>query len=571
MIVVIDNYDSFTYNLVQYLGELGAEPRVFRNDRITVEELVKMQPTHIVISPGPGRPEKDAGITNDVIRRFHAKVPILGVCLGHQCIAHTFGASVERAPRLMHGKVSQIRHEGGRLFAGIPTLFEATRYHSLIVEEPLPEEIKVIARTPEGEIMALRHRDAPTFGVQFHPESILTRDGKRLLKNFLEMRSAETAGKGSTAVGDEIAPIDLPTAIERLLAHDHLSAIEAEHLMGRIMSGEVTAAQIGAFLTALRAKGETVAEITGFARAMRQHATSVHPTRRPLVDTCGTGGDGAHTFNISTTAALVVAGAGVAVAKHGNRSVSSRCGSADVLMELGVRLDLAPEQVARCIDEIGFGFLFAPMLHPAMKYAIGPRREMGIRTVFNILGPLTNPANASTQIIGVYDRGLVAPLARVLGELGSESAYVVHGADGPVPCVGIPRPGTGGPVPGTDGLDELSTIGVNHVARLDGGQVRCFTLDPTDYGFPRTTLGQLCGGDAAENARITRDILSGALGPRRDTVLLNASAALVAAGVASDLDEGIALSADSIDRGQASRVLDDLIAFTQGAAPQETA
>ncbi|MBC7237412.1 MAG: anthranilate phosphoribosyltransferase, partial [Chloroflexi bacterium] len=461
MIIVIDNYDSFTYNLVQYLGELGAEPWVFRNDRVTVGELASMHPTHIVISPGPGTPERDAGITNQVIRRFHGQVPILGVCLGHQCIAHTFGGRVGRAPRLMHGKTSRIIHTGDPLFAGIPASFEATRYHSLIVEEPLPDVLEVLARTPEGEIMALRHREAPTYGVQFHPESILTQGGKRLLQNFLRITQvgAIVSLAGTTAPSPSI---DLPTAIERALQREHLSTDEAEAVMNRIMLGEATPAQIGAFLAALRAKGETVPEITGFARAMRNHATRVTPTRRPLIDTCGTGGDGAHTFNISTTSALVVAGAGVAVAKHGNRSVSSRCGSADVLMALGVNLNLPPEKIAACIDEVGFGFLFAPALHPAMKHAIGPRREMGVRTVFNILGPLTNPAGASVQIIGVYHPDLVETLAGVLRDLGSEAAFVVNSFDG---------------------LDELSLAGPNTIAALHKGQIRRITLDPKQYGL----------------------------------------------------------------------------------------
>jgi anthranilate phosphoribosyltransferase len=263
------------------------------------------------------------------------------------------------------------------------------------------------------------------------------------------------------------------------------------------------------------------------------------------VDTCGTGGDRANTFNISTTAALVVAGAGVAVAKHGNRSVSSRCGSADVLGALGVKLDLGPEAIARCIDEVGFGFLFAPMLHPAMKHAIGPRREMGVRTVFNILGPLTNPAGASVQLMGVYEPSLLLPLANVLAELGAEAAYVVHGADG---------------------LDELSTTGLNRVACLQDGRISCQELDPAGYGLERASLEALRGGDAAENARITREILSGARGPRRDVVLLNAGLALVAAKVAADLSEGIARAAEAIDSGRAARVLDELIRFTQGAA-----
>ncbi|MFP3895355.1 MAG: bifunctional anthranilate synthase component II/anthranilate phosphoribosyltransferase [Anaerolineales bacterium] len=540
MIVVIDNYDSFTYNLVQYLGELGAESRVFRNDSVTVEDLAAIEPSHLVISPGPGRPESDAGISNQAITHFHGRVPILGVCLGHQCIAHTFGARVERASRLMHGKVSHIMHRGDELFDGVPTFFEATRYHSLIVKEPLSDALQVIAHTPEGEIMALRHRDAPTYGVQFHPESILTPHGRRLLKNFLEI--AEKSGAASE-VSAGTGTIELSTALERTLSYEHLSPTEAEAVMTRIMDGEATPAQIGAYLAALRAKGETVDEITGFARAMRQHATAVRPMRRPLIDTCGTGGDGAHTFNISTTAALVVAGAGVAVAKHGNRSVSSRSGSADVLEALGVNLELKPEDVARCIDEVGFGFLFAPSLHPAMRHAIGPRREMGVRTVFNILGPLTNPAGASIQIIGVYDRRLVEPLAHVLQGLGSEAAYVVNSADG---------------------LDELSTTAPNFVARLRNGQVRPMTIDPRDYGLERAALEEIRGDDAEENAQITRDVLTGTRGPQRDIVLLNAGMALVAAGVAEDPRDGLDMAAEAIDTGRAAQVLEELIAFTQG-------
>jgi len=543
MIVVIDNYDSFTYNLVQHLGELGAEIKVFRNDHVTVDELAHMGPSHIVISPGPGTPQKDAGVSNGVIRYFHGKTPILGVCLGHQCIAHTFGGEVGAAPRLMHGKVSRIIHQGGRLFGGIPTSFEATRYHSLIVREPLPAELQVIARTAEGEIMALCHRDARTFGVQFHPESILTSYGKRLLKNFLEMTNADSIEEEPEEPRD--CSIDLPTAIEQTLLHEHLSATQAEAVMMRIMAGEATPAQIGAYLAALRGKGETVAEITGFARAMRQHVTAVCPSRHPLIDTCGTGGDGANTFNISTTAALVVAGAGVAVAKHGNRSVSSRSGSADVLEALGVKLEISAEDMARCIDEVGFGFLYAPMLHPAMKNAIGPRREMGVRTVFNILGPLTNPAGASVQIVGAYARSLIEPLAQVLGELGADMAYVVNSADG---------------------LDELSIFAPNYVACLRNGYVSCLEIDPEEYGFEGATLRAIRGGNATENAQITRDILAGARGPRRDVVLLNAGAAFVVAGVARDLHEGIVVAREAIDSGRAGQVLGNLIAFTEGAA-----
>ncbi|UCC90036.1 MAG: anthranilate phosphoribosyltransferase [Anaerolineales bacterium] len=264
-----------------------------------------------------------------------------------------------------------------------------------------------------------------------------------------------------------------------------------------------------------------------------------------LVDTCGTGGDGAGTFNISTTAALVVAGAGQPVAKHGNRSISSRCGSADVLEALGVNLDLTPAQVAACVDEVGIGFLFAPKLHPAMRHAIGPRRELGMRTIFNLLGPLTNPANAAVQVLGVYDAALTESLAQVLGTLGSKAAFVVHGAGG---------------------LDELTTTGPNRVSVLRNGRVETHTLDPANLGFPRAYPADLQGGDAQENAAITRGILSGQLnGARRDVVILNAAAALVAGGRASTLQKGMDLAKQSLDSGAAQRVLAHLIEFTRMA------
>jgi len=333
-------------------------------------------------------------------------------------------------------------------------------------------------------------------------------------------------------------------AISKLAQREHLTAAESEAAMSAIMRGEATQAQIGGYLMALRLKGETVDEIIGGARAMREaaHKVPVRDTSR-LVDTCGTGGDGAHTFNISTTVAFVVAGAGVPVAKHGNRSVSSQCGSADVLSALGVNLNLTPEQVSLCIDEIGIGFLFAPHFHPAMKHAVQPRRELGVRTLFNILGPLTNPAGAARQLLGVYDASLTEPLAHVLRGLGAQAALVVHGADG---------------------LDELSTVGENRISELRDGDVRTYTLDPRELGFARCEPSALRGGDPQENAAITRRILSGEMdGGKRDVVLLNAAAALVAGGAADSLADGVRLAAESLESGAALSKLDALIAYSQ--------
>jgi anthranilate phosphoribosyltransferase len=308
--------------------------------------------------------------------------------------------------------------------------------------------------------------------------------------------------------------------------------------MREIMSGEATPAQIGAYLVALRIKGETVAEIVGSARVMRDMATRIRVNDPLVVDTCGTGGDKSGSFNISTTAAFVVAGGGITVAKHGNRAVSSKAGSADVLMELGVNVECSPEQVEACINELGIGFLFAPLLHGAMKHAIGPRREIGVRSLFNLLGPLTNPAGARCQVLGVYAEGLTDTLAQVLVELGAHHCFVVHGADG---------------------LDEITTTGPSRIAEGKGGKVDAYTLDPENLGIPRASAADLAGGDAAENAAITRAILAGEAGPKRDITVLNAAPAFVAAGKAADLKEGIALAGESIDSGAAAEKLARLV------------
>lgn len=331
-------------------------------------------------------------------------------------------------------------------------------------------------------------------------------------------------------------------ALAQLADGRDLTAKQAKRVMNAIMEGQATDAQIAGLLIALRLKGETVDEITGFAQAMRDKSVQVPATAPSLIDVCGTGGDGRGTFNVSTTVSFVAAGAGCAVAKHGNRSVSSRCGSADVFEALGVRLDLPPEAVGRCIDEVGIGFLYAPRLHPAMKHAIGPRRDLGIRTVFNLLGPLTNPARADVQLLGVYDATLIEPLAKVLQALGCRSACVVHGGGG---------------------MDELSTLGPNRVARLMDGHIELSVLDATSLGLPAASIADLEGGSAEENADILREVLGGQTGPKRDVVLLNAACVLVAAGRAKGFPEGLATAAESIDSGAALGRLDGLMAMTQ--------
>ncbi|NOX20301.1 MAG: anthranilate phosphoribosyltransferase [Nitrospirae bacterium] len=329
-------------------------------------------------------------------------------------------------------------------------------------------------------------------------------------------------------------------AINILVQGINLSEDEMVECMNEIMEGKATDAQIGAFLTALRIKGETVEEITGAAKVMRAKAARIKAPE-DVVDTCGTGGDMAHTFNVSTTTAIVVAAAGVPVAKHGNRSVSSKSGSADVLEALGVKIDLPPEKVEQCLEETGFGFLFAPLFHPAMKYAIGPRREMGIRTIFNILGPITNPAGAKRQILGVFSDRLTEPLAEVLGRLGAEDVMVLHGEDG---------------------LDEVTITDGTKVSRLKDSRVENFYVSPEDFGFKRATLDDISGGTAEENAAITREILKGQKGPKRDMVLMNAALTLVVAGRAEDFKEAAEIASDAIDSGSALRKLEQIIEVT---------
>ena len=343
-------------------------------------------------------------------------------------------------------------------------------------------------------------------------------------------------------------------AIGLLVEGHDLSEQMMIEVMTMIMGGEATPAQIGAFVTALRMKGETVTEIVGAARVMRDHATPIEVNttldmdrddinldRETILDTCGTGGSGTRSFNISTTVALVVAACGVNVAKHGNRSVSSACGSADVLEQLGVNLDVPPALVAQCIEQIGVGFLFAPALHGAMKYAIGPRREIGIRTIFNILGPLTNPARANCQVLGVYRVDLVEKLAEVLFSLGCRRGFVVHGSDG---------------------MDEITLTGFTTIATINNSGVTVSSITPEEFGFHSCDLADLQGGDAARNAEIVRAILGGRSGPQRDIVLLNSAYALLAAGVVATIPDGISTAARAIDSGSAAQVLAELVRMT---------
>ncbi len=335
--------------------------------------------------------------------------------------------------------------------------------------------------------------------------------------------------------------MDIKEAIKKVVNFEDLTEEETRSAFEIIMSGEATPAQVAAFIVALRMKVETVGEITGAAEVMREKAAKIKVKKKPVLDTCGTGGSGIDRFNISTAVAFVLAGSGVTVAKHGNRSASSKCGSADVLEELGVKIDVPVKVAEKCINSIGIGFMFAPLYHSAMKHAVGPRKEVGVRTIFNIIGPLSNPASATCQVLGVFNAEVTETMAEVLGNLGVDKAYVVHG---------------------DDGLDEVTITARTKVSEFDKGELSTYYVEPEEFGLKKGKLEDIKGGTAKENAKIIKDILSGKKGPKRDIVLANSSMALMAAGKASDLKKGVKMAAESIDSGKAEEKLEELIKMT---------
>jgi anthranilate synthase/phosphoribosyltransferase len=532
MYVIIDNYDSFTHNLYQYLRELtDADVQVFRNDRLTVDQLAAMKPAGIVISPGPGRPE-EAGISIETVRRLAGTVPILGVCLGHQAIGAAYGARIVQARRIVHGKAEEISLDGRGLFRGLPKTARFTRYHSLAIEEAsLPDCFEVSARAADGEIMGVRHRELLLEGIQFHPESIASEHGKRCLQNFLTYRRE---------------PFPLTVILARLQERKGMSREEAEAFMDELTDGALSDAQIAGVLASLTAELVTPDTLAGFASVLRRKKRPFASDRRVL-DTCGTGGDGLGTFNISSLAAIVAASCGALVAKHGNRGVSSPCGSADFFRELGVAVD-APAPVGEALlRDTGFCFLFAPTFHGAMRHASRVRADLGIRSAMNLVGPLSNPADASYQLIGVWDPRFLGPVADAAHLLGVRRVMTVHGEDG---------------------LDEVSVCARTRVVEIDEtGRRSEYGLTPEEFGIPRFSTDQLRGGSAAENARTAAEVLAGT-GPAAVTeaVALNAGAALYICGCARNIGEGYLRARGAMADGTAAAKLDQVRAGSRRAA-----
>ena len=537
MIFVLDNYDSFTYNLVHLLYALEPDIVVRRNRDVTVEEVLAMKPEAIILSPGPGRPETAGIMPELIVAAAREGIPMLGVCLGHQAIGMVFGAKVVAAKEIMHGKISLIEHDGKGLFTGIKGPFSAVRYHSLALDAAtIPAEFEITCRTADGEVMGIRHKSLPIEGVQYHPESIRSDDGMTQIANFLRL----ARGRNQAAEGPSL----MTSLLNKVLSNVDLTSQEAEMMLDRLTSGAEPEGRCGALLTALRLKGESRSELVGAARFLRRCVTPVDCGELPVVDIVGTGGDGGISFNVSTASAFVAAGAGAVLAKHGNRAVSGKCGAADVLAALGFNLDASPDQMEKSIRENGIGFLFAPKLHERMGKVAALRRELGFRTIFNLLGPLANPAGAKSIVLGVCDGNLTTLFASVLADLGTSRALVIHGEDG---------------------LDEISCSAPTKVAELNNGVVTEYTIKPEELVDRRYDRSEIAGGDAKCNAVILKKVLSGAeRGAARAIVTLNAGAALFVAGLADTLADGVRLAERSIDSGAALKKLAALIAASHG-------
>jgi len=524
MTILIDNYDSFTYNLYQLLARLSNEPViVVRNDEINMEDIEALKPKRLVISPGPGRPE-NAGISVAAIQHFAGKIPILGVCLGHQAICQAFGGKIVQAKHIKHGIAEEISLDGRGLFRTIGTKSVFTRYHSLVVDEAtLPSCLEITARSADGDIMGIRHTSFNIEGVQFHPESIASEAGELLLKAFLTYRRE---------------PFAFKFTLEKLLTRQDLDRETAESFMEELTDGALDTPKTAALLTAFAAKGPAAAEIAGCAAVLRRKKTPF-AAKIPVTDTCGTGGDEMGTFNISSMAALAAASCGLPIAKHGNRAVSSKSGSADFYEALGIPVNIPVATAQKLLEKTNFVFLFAPFYHGAMKHAAPARKALGVKTIMNLVGPLSNPADASYQIIGVYDKALLRPVAEAARLLGVKRVMTMHSRDG---------------------MDEISPCTQTDIVEIsEDGTVKEYIFDPKAEGFGAYDHNELKGGDANDNAKLAMELANGKGYPALEAATaINAGAALYISGRAKSIVEGAKQASAALASGAVAAKIEEL-------------
>ena len=527
MILVIDNYDSFTFNVVQALESATKEEiKVVRNDESTLEQLAAMNPSHLIVSPGPGNPS-GAGVSVEAIRYFAGKIPILGICLGHQAIGEAFGAKIVGAKFIKHGIVEEIDLDGRGVFRTIGKSAKFTRYHSLVIDEAtLSKDFEVTARAKDGDIMGIRHKTMPIEGVQFHPESIASQACEELFKAFLNYRRD-----------------NLPVAeyLRQLLDEKKpLTRDQASFFMENLTDGTMDEKATAAILTAMAARGlPTADEMAGCAGALLKKKTAFPAAGKGLAEIVGTGGDEKGSFNISSLSALVATSCGQGVAKHGNRAVSSKSGAADFFENLGIKIMAEPEKTASLVEQTGFGFLMAPVYHAAMRFAAPVRKALGIKTIFNVLGPLLNPAGAEYEVLGVYSADLMEDYARAAKALGAKRVMVIHSRDG---------------------FDEISPCQPTDVFQIneDGKEYR-YVIDPAKFGISGVKAEELEGGNGADNARLAMEVLNG--GGRatiKAAVGLNAGALLYLSGKAKTLKDGYDMAVAAMTNGTTLRKLTEI-------------
>ena len=511
MFLLIDNYDSFTYNLAQALFQVGITPLIVKNDDPALLKLAEApELSGVCISPGPSNPD-NAGLCLEFLKKLPPHIPCLGVCLGHEILGHFAGAQIIIADEPFHGKTSPVSHNGQGLFHDIASPMMVGRYHSLVLDpETVPESLEITAQSERGEIMALCFKDRPWMGVQFHPESILTESGERIFDNFAALITKdkmpeETLPHAEAMKKQTATPIS--KIIETLAQGRDLSQQEAYEAFARLMEGELSPSQAAAFLLGLRMKGETPVEVSEAVRAILTKAVAVPALEGRYIDIVGTGGDGKFSFNCSTATALTLAGMGYKVLKHGNRSVSSSSGSADVLEKMGVPLDTTPDRIKPILDEQGFVFLFAPHYHPAFRHVMSVRREMGVRTLFNILGPLVNPASPTHSMLGVANENQLNLVAETLARIRPNSLGAV--------------------ILGAGGYDELTAMGPANIVFVKNGQPQRTIFDPAEYGFKPCEEKELEVSTPDESAKVLKAILSGK-GPKamQDMTALNVGFAI---------------------------------------------
>ena len=532
MILLIDNYDSFVFNVAQYLGELtDEEVHTVRNDQLTLAEIRTLNPSRIVLSPGPKHP-KDSGICLEILKEI-TDIPILGICLGHQAFGLVHGATVKRLEIPLHGKTSvlTVSEPQSVLFKGLPQQFNVMRYHSLYVDkDTLPQELIITALSDDGVIMALQHKTKPIHSIQFHPESFFTEYGKNILKNFLigtqTAQSVQNTEKKAKAYANEV----FKAALKKLQENQPLGDSDFKQICAVLHSKQYDIVQLGALLVLISEKSLYPESLTAFVRNILAYSTTFADPR-PMIDLCGTGGDGLKTINISTTVAFIVAALGVKVAKHGNRSVTSQSGSTDVLGELGIAMESNLMKQLDSLEKNGLAFFHAPFFHNLVGEVREVRQRLGIRTVFNVLGPLLHPnTKLKYQLVGLYHEPVMRLYAETLQLLGREHALVVRG---------------------NDGLDEISICDETKIVEVKGKQILEYTIAPEMFGFKRAFHADIQGGTPTENAEILRRTLKGEeRGAKADIVILNAMFALYTANVVKHPAEAKPLIEEALRSGK---------------------